>query len=282
MRSVVVTGVSTGIGKGIAEVLIGKGQRVFGSVRRQVDADRLQQEFGDRFSPLIFDVTDAAAVTSAAEIVRKSLAGARLAGLVNNAGIAVSGPLLELRADELRRQLEINLVAPLTVTQAFAALLGMDAALTGPPGRIVNISSVTGRSGLPFVGAYAASKHGLEGLSESLRRELLQFGIDVIIVAPGTVATPIWDKGEQVDWDRYRASPYLEALHRSREMFVDLGRNALPPERIGEIVHQALTVSRPKTRYAPVKGKLFNWTLPQSLPRRVVDRLVCRRFGLLP
>lgn len=282
MQSVVVTGVSTGIGWGIAKVMTGKGFRIFGSVRKQADAERLRAELGERFSPLIFDVTDAAAVARAAAQVRVALNGGRLWGLVNNAGIAVAGPLLETSAEEFRQQLEVNLVAPMAVIKAFAPLLGTDRTLSGPPGRIVNMSSVGGRFAAPFVGLYAASKHGLEGLSESLRRELMLYGIDVIIVAPGSVATPIWDKAEQIDLAPYQTGPYFEVMKRFRDYMIAEGRKGWPAERLGEVVCEALTAARPKARYAPVAGKFQNWTLPRMLPARVVDRIIARTFGLRP
>ena len=162
-----------------------------------------------------------------------ALADGRLLGLVNNAGIAVAGPLLEASADDFRHQLEVNLIAPMTVIKAFAPLLGTDRARTGPPGRIVNISSVGGRFAAPFVGLYAASKHGLEGLSQSLRRELMLFGIDVIIVAPGSVATPIWDKAEQIDLAPYEKSPYFEIIKRFRDYMIAEGRKGWSSERLG-------------------------------------------------
>ena len=149
--------------------------------------------------PLIFDVTDEAAVLAAARQVREALNGETLAGLVNNAGIAVAGPMLELSADEFRRQMDVNVIGPVIATQAFGPLLGSEASLKGPRGRVVMISSVAGRNGNPLTAPYSASKHALEGLSESLRRELMLFGIDVIIVAPGPVKTPIWSKAEEVD-----------------------------------------------------------------------------------
>jgi NAD(P)-dependent dehydrogenase (short-subunit alcohol dehydrogenase family) len=196
MKSVVVTGASTGIGWGCVKILIGAGYRVFGSVRKQADADRLQAEFGPNFTPLIFDVTDQAAVQRGAAVVEKALGGETLLGLVNNAGIAVAGPLLYIGIDELRQQLEVNLIAQLTVTQAFAPLLGADTSRKGEPGRIVMMSSIGGKNAFPFMGPYSASKFGLEGLSESLRRELMVFGIDVIMIRPGAVRTPIWDKAD--------------------------------------------------------------------------------------
>ena len=159
-QSVVVTGVSTGIGWGITKVLIANGFTVFGSVRRQSDADRLQREFGEAFTPLIMDVTDRQVVEGAAAQVSAQLGSSTLAGLVNNAGVAVPGPLLHLPLEEYRRQLEVNLVAPLSVTQVFASLLGADLARRGPAGRIINIGSTAGKIGIPFMGAYVASKHG--------------------------------------------------------------------------------------------------------------------------
>jgi NAD(P)-dependent dehydrogenase (short-subunit alcohol dehydrogenase family) len=282
VQSVVVTGVSTGIGWGIAKVMTAKAFRVFGSVRKQADAERLRAELGERFSPLIFDVTDAAAIARAAAEVRAALGGGRLWGLVNNAGIAVAGPLLEASADEFRQQLEVNLIAPMVVIKAFAPLLGTDRTLTGPPGSIVNISSVGGRFAAPFVGLYAASKHGLEGLSDSLRRELMLYGIDVIIVAPGSVATPIWDKAEQIDLAPYQTSPYFEIIKRFRDYMIAEGRKGWSPERLGEVVCEALTAARPKARYSPVAGRFQNWTLPRMLPVRIVDRIIARTFGIRP
>jgi NAD(P)-dependent dehydrogenase (short-subunit alcohol dehydrogenase family) len=282
VQSIVVTGVSTGIGWGIAKVMTAKGFRVFGSVRKQADADRLRAELGERFAPLMFDVTDETAVARGAAEVGAALNGGRLWGLVNNAGIAVAGPLLESTADEFRQQLEVNLIAPMMVIRAFAPLLGTDRALTGPPGRIVNISSVSGRVGFPFVGLYSASKHGLEGLSQSLRRELVFYGIDVIIVAPGAVATPIWDKAEQMDLAPYQQSPYFEILKRFRDYMITDGRKGWSSERLGEVVCEALTAARPKARYSPVAGRFQNWTLPTLLPARVVDRIIAKTFGIRP
>src|SRR5438128_3456767 len=215
MRSIVITGVSTGIGWASAKLLLDRGFHVFGSVRKQAEADRLKAEFGANFTPLLFDVTDEAAVLAAAREVRSALDGETLAGLVNNAGIAVAGPVLGLAADDFRREIDVNVIGPIIATQAFGPLLGADPSLKGPPGRIVMISSVAGKNGNPLTPAYSASKHAIEGLSESLRRELMLFGIDVIIIAPGPVKTPIWSKGQQsVNASRYRNSPYLPAIER--------------------------------------------------------------------
>jgi NAD(P)-dependent dehydrogenase (short-subunit alcohol dehydrogenase family) len=281
MRSVVVTGTSTGIGWGTAKVLIAHGFRVFGSVRKTSDAERLSAEFGDRFVPLLFDVTDEAAVKAAAAQVRAALNGEKLAGLVNNAGVAVAGPLLELPLAEFRQQIDINLTGVVITTQAFAPLVGTDRTLKGEPGRIVNISSVGGKNAVPFLAPYAASKFALEGLSESLRRELLPLGIDVIIVAPGAVATAIWGKAEQIDITPYLNTPYIKALERMRGYMLTLAKQGLPPERLGEAVLHALTAPRPKVRYT-VTPQPFQDFLVRTLPKRVVDRMIGGRLGLLP
>ena len=280
-KSVVITGTSTGIGWGAAKTLLGKGFRVFGSLRKPADAQRLKAEFGDNFVPLLFDVTDEPAIYAAAAEVRSLLAGETLAGLVNNAGISVPGPVLELPIEDFRRQFEVNLIGVVTVTQAFAPLLGTDRQLHGRPGRIVNISSVGGLTATPFLAPYNASKFALEGLSESLRRELLIFGIDVIVIGPGAVVTAIWDKAEEVDLTPYRDTPYGPPLQRLRDYMLGLGKKGLPPERLGETIAQALTTSRPKTRYA-VSPQPFQDFLGRTLPKRMLDRLIGRQLGLLP
>jgi NAD(P)-dependent dehydrogenase (short-subunit alcohol dehydrogenase family) len=279
VKAVVVTGVSTGIGWSIAEILVRNGFYVFGSVRKQEDADRLTMEFGQNFVPLFFDVTDEAAVQAAAQKVREELNDGMLFGLVNNAGIAVPGPLLHLATDEFRHQLEVNLVSVLIVTKAFAPLLGADRSLRGSPGRIINISSVGGKNALPFVGAYATSKHGLEGFSESLRRELMLYGIDVIIVGPGTVATPIWDKAEQTDTTPYKNTEYYLPATRFQRYAVKEGRNGFPPEKVAEVVLQALTVSNPRVRYSVVAGNSVRRILQSLLPKRIVDNIIARNLG---
>ena len=281
MRSVVITGASTGIGWASAKLLLDRGFRVFGSVRRQVDADRLKGEFGANFTPLIFDVTDEAAVLAAGREVRDALNGETLAGLVNNAGIAVAGPVLELAADEFRRQMDVNFIGPIIATQAFGPLLGSDPNLKGPKGRIVMISSVAGKNGNPLTSAYSASKHAIEGLSDSLRRELMLFGIDVIVIAPGAVKTPIWGKAEEFDISVYKNSPYFPALEKVRAFMMSIATTGLPPEQIAEKVFEALTLPKPKARYmiAPDPMRQF---MAAVLPKRTLDRIIAKRLGLMP
>jgi NAD(P)-dependent dehydrogenase (short-subunit alcohol dehydrogenase family) len=280
-KDVVVTGVSTGIGWGTTKVLVSKGFRVFGSVRKQADAERLQSEFGAGFVPLIMDITDAEAVHQAAQKVGSMIGDRNLVGLVNNAGAVVSGPLLYMRPSEYRRQLEVNMIAPLVVIQAFAPLLGTDNKRHGPAGRIVNISSTTAKVAIPLIGAYSASKFGLEGMSDVLRRELMLFGIDVVIIEPGTVNTAMYDKGEKEDLSEFKQTEYWEAVQNFQKFIVAEARNnGLSPERLGEAVHSALSTAKPKARYAVVPQRFKNWTLPRLLPVRMLDAAVAKQMGL--
>src|ERR1700674_5834901 len=274
-KDVVVTGVSTGIGWGTTKVLVSKGFRVFGSVRNQADADRLQREFGDDFVPLVMDITDADAVHQAAQKVGSMIGDRNLVGLVNNAGIVVSGPLLYLRPSEYKRQLEVNMVSPLVVIQAFAPLLGTDKKRQGPPGRSVNITSSVGKVAIPLLAAYSASKFGLEGMSDALRRELMLFGIDVVIIEPGTVNTAMYDKGEKQDLSEFKQTEYWEAVQNFQKWIVNEARNnGLSPERLGEAVHVALSTAKPKARYAVIPQRFKNWTFLRLLPVRMFDNFI--------
>jgi NAD(P)-dependent dehydrogenase (short-subunit alcohol dehydrogenase family) len=281
MQSVVITGASTGIGWASTKLLLDRGFRVFGSVRKQADADRLKGEFGANFTPLLFDVTNEAAVLAAAREVRAALNGETLTGLVNNAGIAVAGPVLGLAADEFRRQMDVNVIGPIISTQAFGPLLGSDPSLKGPKGRIVMISSVAGKNGNPLMAAYSASKHAIEGLSESLRREMMLFGIDVIIVAPGAVKTPIWSKADDVDISAYNNSPFFPALERIRKYMRQLGDTGLPAEKIAEAIAEALTSAHPRVRYQLTPDPMRH-LVTAVLPKRRVDKIIAKRLGLMP
>lgn len=280
-RAVVVTGASSGIGEACVATLIAAGFHVFGSVRKSEDAARLTERFGDVFSPLVFDVADAEAVAGAGAQVAARLGQAALAGLVNNAGIAVPGPLLHLPLDELRRQIEVNVIGQLAVTQAFAPLLGAGREpRRGPPGRIVNMSSISGRLAAPFLGAYAASKFAFEALSDALRRELMIYGVDVIVIEPGMIATPIWDKAEAADFSSFADTVYGPAAREMRTLAVAEGRAAPGPELVAAAVLRALTAPRPPLRIPVVGNRLMDFTLPLLLPGRLIDWLVARRLGL--
>ena len=277
--NVLVTGASSGIGWAVIESLTTRGIRVFGSVRSRHDADRLLDAFKEQVVPLIFDTTDVGAVAIASKQVRDILDGEPLVGIVNNAGSGTAAPLLHVPIAEFRQQFEVNVVGTLNVIQHFVPLLRTAAAT---PGRIINIGSTAGRIGIPFFGAYAASKHALNGLSESLRRELLLDGIDVITVVPGPVKTAIWDKAENLDFRAYRDTPYAGLIDTFRDVMVRDGRNGMEPRVIGDAVFTALTTSRPRSTYVRVAGLLKNWILPTRLPSRWVDRLIGDQLGLTP
>jgi NAD(P)-dependent dehydrogenase (short-subunit alcohol dehydrogenase family) len=279
MRSIVITGVSSGIGYGAAKEFARNGYRVFGSVRREEDAERLGAELGAGFVPLLFDVTDREAVLGAAERVGEVLGGSGLAGLVNNAGTAIGGPLMLQPLDEVRRHFEINVVGMISVTQAFLPLLGARKPRRREPGRILNMSSVGGKIASPFIGAYAGTKHAVEGISDSLRRELLPYGIDVIVIEPGAVRTEIWDKGA-VGAKRYDDTDYAEPLARFGEYAQGLAKNGYTPEQFGRFVREVFEKRRPRTRYAISPRKLTGFTLPRLLPDRWLDRLIARTVGL--
>lgn len=260
MATAVITGVSSGIGLAAAQELVRRGWKVFGTVRRLEDAPQL----GPLFTPFVLDVTDRAALRA----LRDHLSGEKLQGLVNNAGIAVPGPLLELPEEDLRRQMEVNFFAPIALTRELWPLLDKGS-------RVVMLSSVSGKSGFPFLGAYAASKHALEGASESLRRELLFEGIDVVLVCPGAIKTPIWKKASLSKFFQGRfATPLRNA---EAEMF-GMEARGLPVEDIGLLIADILTGPRPRTRYTPVPSKFLRWTLPRLLPERWLDRIIASKL----
>jgi NAD(P)-dependent dehydrogenase (short-subunit alcohol dehydrogenase family) len=278
-RAVVVTGASTGIGRAAVAKAVREGAHVFASVRKEADAESLRAEFGEAVTPLLFDVADEAGVRAGAAQVAQALGNRRLFGLLNNAGIAVAGPLLHLDTDELRRQFEINVFGVHNVTRAFADLLGADKSRTGKPGRIVMISSVGGQNGSPFVGPYAASKFAMEGYSQSLRRELMLYGIDVIVIGPGAIATPIWDKAGESDLTRFSNTDYAPMLKGVENYMLAQGRAGLPASDVGDLVWRCFTDPKPKTRYRILRNEFMDVTLPRMLGPRTVDNIIAKRLG---
>ena len=237
MLSVVVTGASSGIGRQISQTLVANGYRVFGSVRKASDGEAVAADLGGNFVPLVFDVTDREAVDRAAQQVDAALQGKTLAGLINNAGIAVIGAIQNLSPEEFQNQFDVNLMGVFHCTQAFLDLLGADSGRDGAPGKIINISSVSGEIGMPLMGAYNMSKFGLDGFSEALRRELMLFGIDVVVLAPGSVKTPIWDKmpGDEM-LARYDNSAFRDVLARMMGFTEQMESGGYEPEVIADRV----------------------------------------------
>jgi NAD(P)-dependent dehydrogenase (short-subunit alcohol dehydrogenase family) len=271
--NVLVTGASTGIGAATVRRLLELDFDVAAGVRKDEDADRLSAA-GAR--PVKLDVTDQASIDAA----RTRLGDAALAGLVNNAGIAVSFPLEFVPIEELRHQLEVNVIGQVAVTQAFLP------ALRKGRGRIVNVSSIGGRVAMPLGGPYNASKFALEALSDSLRRELRNDGIEVCVVEPGGIKTPIWDKGaarasamqERMGpgaFERY--GKLMQAVRaRSAKIATETG---LPPEEVAKVIGRALTASKPKTRYLVGRDAKTRWALAKRLPDRAVDALIGRALS---
>ena len=284
-KYVVITGVSTGIGLACAIRLSKMGYHVFGSVRKQADADHVRQLIGDQFTPLFFDVTQSEQIQKAVTEVQNKLQGQPLTALINNAGIALGGPLLEIPLQRLRDQLEVNVVGLLGVTQAFASLLGADLKADTAiknPGKVINIGSVSGVRAMPFVGPYTASKFALEGLNDSLRMELLPYGVDVVLVQPGPIRTAIWDKAPTPENHEYQDSPYQNGLKRFYNLFVKFGYQGLDPDEIAKIVQKAIESKSPCTRYVKTPGYFQRYLIPKLLPTRWFDQVIAKILHLKP
>ncbi|MBI1187071.1 MAG: SDR family NAD(P)-dependent oxidoreductase [Alphaproteobacteria bacterium] len=278
-KAVVITGASTGIGRACVARAVKGRAHVFAAVRKEADAASLVNEFGAAVTPLIMDVTDDGQISAAVAKVSEWLQGRTLFGLVNNAGIAVPGPLAHLSTDDVRRQFETNLFGLHAVTSAFLPLLGAETERRGAPGRIVMISSVGGKEGGPFVGAYAASKHAVEGYSKSLRRELMLYGIEVVVIAPGAVATPIWDKAETSGLERFSNTPFGPATRRAADYMLEMGKKGLPASAIGNVVWRGLTQAKPPFNITILRDKFTQYTLPRLLPGRFVNGIFAKRLG---
>jgi len=273
--AVLITGVSTGIGFDAARELIAHGFQVLGSVRKSEDGERVKQTLGEHFTPLLFDVTDLEAIAQAVPQVQQIVGDSGLAGLVNNAGVAPTGPLMHMPLEEFQRCIDINLYGVLRTTQAFLPLLGARRNCPHPPGRIVNLSSISGGVAFPLVGAYACSKHALEALTDTLRRELGIYGIAVVAIEPGAIQTPIWDKAQAVD-ARYAHTDYADAMARMPEFAAKESRNGKPVAVVSAAIRDALTSPRPKTRY-PLTAM---WTIRKLVPTRAMDRIASKTIGL--
>lgn len=278
MKTVLITGASTGIGEACALWLQDKGYRVFAGVRQHTDAEALKQKSKGHLTPVLLDVVGEASIREAAQFILTQTP--QLDGLVNNAGIAVAGPLEFLPLRELRRVLEVNVIGQVAVTQAFLPLL------RPARGRVVLMSSISGRVAAPMMGPYAASKFALEAIGDALRRELGPWGIDVSILEPGNIQTPIWSKG--VAWGeelKANLSPQATQFYgRAIEGILNYIRGqdgrGLHPNQVARVVEQALSATRPKTRYVIGRDAKAGALLARFLPDRWVDRFIAgRRFG---
>ena len=279
-RAVLITGASTGIGEACALALDRAGFRVFAGVRREADADALRQQASGRLEPVMLDVTDDASIAAAAKTIAAAAGAAGLAGVVNNAGISVAGPLEFVPLDDVRRQLEVNVIGQLAVTQAFLPMI------RAGRGRIVFIGSISGKLSTPFVGPYSASKFALEALADALRVELRPWRIPVSLVEPGSIATPIWEKGLAAADEMERRLPeqahalYGDAIEAVREMAKKTASRGIPASRVARAVVHALTSSRPKTRYPVGVDARIQAALAGVVPDGLRDVVIEQQMGL--
>jgi NAD(P)-dependent dehydrogenase (short-subunit alcohol dehydrogenase family) len=280
VKSVLITGASTGIGEACARQLDRAGYRVFAGVRREDDGERLRAGASPQLMPVLIDVADAASIERARVEVANVLGGAGLDALVNNAGIAVAGPLELLPIEALRRQLEINVTGQIAVTQAFLPLVRRAA------GRIVLMGSISGRMSTPFMAPYCASKFALEALADALRVELAPWNIEVSLIEPGSIDTPIWTKSVAAA-DRLRSqfrvvdgADYTAALEAVRASAIETGRRAVPVTLVADAVTHAIESRSPKTRYLIGRDARIGAWLVRVLPDRLRDRLIRRAMKL--
>ncbi len=278
--AVVITGASTGIGAACARHLGRLGYRVFAGVRNEKDGAALRDRSSSRLMPLHLDVTDGNTIRKAEELVRAQVGSAGIKGLVNNAGIVVAGPLEAVPLADFRRQLEVNVIGAVAVTQAFLPLV------RAGRGRIVNMGSIAGRAAMPLMSPYAASKFALEAITDALRLEVQQWGIHVSIIEPGAIATPIWEKSHHHAAKLEAASPAeLQRLYAGSVLAVkraveEAARRAIAPEAVAEAVLHALTAARPKTRYLVGRDAKVRALMVKVLPDRLADRLLTWILGL--
>ena len=270
-RTVLVTGTSSGIGRGLCQALIKRGYKVFGTVRNRKDATELKKEFGENLDALLVDVTDEKQVIKAKERVQNYLNGKPLTALINNAGIATLGPVEFLPTSDFKKQIDTKILGTFLCTKIFLPLLGTDSNLIGNPGRIVNISSILGgKIGSPFMSGYCASKHAVEAFSESLRRELKPYGIKVIIVAPGSVSTPIWKEvKKQKDQNKYNKTKYGISFKKILNSLESFDQNSLSMNQLTSIIIKSIEIKNPKIRYNPTKDPIQK--LWPYIPKKIMD-----------
>jgi len=271
-RAVVVTGAAGGIGFATSRMLRERGFRVFGTLLENEDSTRLE-EIG--VTPVRLEVTDAASVRQASTFILDQLGSAPLAGLVNNAGIADGGPLELLDIGAVRHVFEVNVLGLIAITQPFLPKLRES------KGRIVNMSSVSGRLAVPFLAPYCASKFAVEAISDSLRRELYPFGVHVVVIQPAVVRTAIWDKAAKQDVERYRGTVYEPVIPEAQRRIRKSQQKGLDPAEVARAIVAALTVAEPPTR-VPVVKKRKNLLLASWIPDRMLDRMIARKVWKTP
>ena len=281
MHYILITGINSGIGEATCESLLQKGYHVFGSVRDKKTADSLKEKLGTNFTPLLFDITDEAGIEKAVFVVKSKLGSDGLTALVNNAGIVVSGALKDLSVSEFKKQLDVNLVGTFAVTKAFLPLLGTNKNTSFKPGRIINISSLSGIRTVPFLAAYSISKHGMEAFTDGLRRELMLYGIDVIGILPGSVNTSLIGKLESGIDEASKNSDYAPMLKRFKELNEAKVKEGVPISKVVNTIINAIENPNPKTKYLLRTSFFMDFLFPALLPTRLFDRIIAKKLGIL-
>lgn len=277
MKNIFISGVSSGIGHDAARYLLGKGLIVHGSYRKESDLQRLKIEFAEKIYLYRFDVLDKEAIQDCIVKLKSNLNGEDLDVLINNAGIAVPGALMDISDQDFEHQIHVNLIGVRNVTNAFLPLMGFGTQNKNRDKKIINISSVSGIFNTPFNGPYCISKHALESMNDVYRRELIPFGIDVIAVEPGPIKTKIWSKNLGV-MKKYDDSVYQNVLGKADKMIMNAEKNALPVERVSQVIYRIIMKTKPKTRYLIHKKKWMFKILAHLLPDRLVDKLIWKNF----
>ena len=278
-KSIMITGISTGIGRGTLDYFVSKGFHVYGSVRSTKDANRLKRIYKDKLTTIIFDVTKLTQLKKAAAFIKKDLNDSNLLALVNNAGTSFPGPLLRQSVKDFEKQIDINLNGAFRVIKYFAPLCGAEKNNNYKKGVIFNISSLSGKIGMPGLGAYTASKHGLEGLSQSLRRELLRYGVDVVIIGPGPIKSEIFNKVDKKFLESLKKSDYAKAAKLIPKRNKNALKIAFPAIEVGKLIFNALHNPNRKTRYTITPNKMMYWTVPMAISDRMLDRMIQKRSG---
>lgn len=280
MKNILVTGCSSGIGFATAKKFLDHGWRVFGSVRNENVAQDLANSLGENFFPLIFDVTDYKNANRAKAQLTSVVGESGLDCLVNNAGTAVSGPLLHVDLNEFRHQFDVNVFGLLKVTQLFAPLLKENKKIQKNPGRIINISSMSGLIARPFLGPYSASKFALESMTDTMRRELMVFGIQVIAIEPGPIQTPIWKKAIDRHHE-YQNTVYGPVMEHFNEEIAEIERSALPVENVAKLIYKTVHSRHPKTRYRIVPKPVLIWLALHVLGDKLLDKMFYKHIAKL-
>ena len=282
MRTVIITGVSTGIGKSISEKLLQNNFFVIGSVRKKDDANYLKEKYKEKFDYIIFDVRDKDAIENSKieviDILKKN--NSYLCSVINNSGIALGGPVKYLDIEVFKKQFDVNFFGLINVTKTFLDLL-IDSNTHPLKNKIINIGSISGKRSYPFVAPYTSSKFALEGFTDSLRRELLIHNVDVVLIEPGPIKTAIWGKVPDIDDNPFLNTEYEIPLKKFFKGYLQMGANGLNPDIIGNKTVEILSRNNPKTRYVITPNKFRDYLIPGFLPDRWVDKMVGKMLSLI-